>query len=206
MAIRGGRQTFGPLVLVSVVVLLLSGCFGGSSDESSSGTGNQSAGSGTAAAPAPAGSASAYPVAASASPSPLPVVASRSNGDWTFALNEVRRAGPGQLIVEGTLTSHNSHVLQGFEEPGFSLRKGADGKLDSTYEFSAVSLTVQGDTTVYQPMRDSSGQCACTQGVLNIETDQPYAVYTLLTAPQSASQVTVLVQSFAPFTNVPVTE
>jgi hypothetical protein len=206
MAARGIRAHLGPAigpvlgpVVLLVAVLTLAGCFGGGHSQGGGGSTGHSGG------PPPSGTATTYPVAPSASPSALPVVGARTNGQWTFALTAVHRAGPGQVLVEGILTSRQHTFLQGFEEPGFALRKGADGKLDNTYEFSAVSLTVPGDSTVYQPMRDAAGRCACTQGVLSIEAEQPYAVYTLVTAPPAASKVSVLVQGFAAFDNVAVT-
>jgi hypothetical protein len=178
---------------------LVTGCTG-----SSDGGGVPSATS-SAGIPVATATATAFPVPPSASPSPLPAIGTRSKGDWTFTLTAVRRAGSGQVMVEGTLTGTNGGFLAGFEEPGYALRKNTGtGKLDNTYEFSAVTLTVAGDSTVYQPMRDASGGCACTQGVLDVKAGQPYGVYTLMTAPQSASTVTVTVQGFGAFTNVPV--
>lgn len=195
-----------PLVLLACAGLL-AGCIGGSSsDHTATGSPSSSAGTGSGAAvPDAAGTASSYPVAASASPSQEPVIGSRSNSDWTFTLNRVQPAGPGQLIVEGTLVSNGPPYLEYLEEPGFLLHKDADGKTEESHEFSAVSLSVAGDQTVYLPLRDADGQCACTRGVATVEVGKPFAVYVLLTAPHPVSEVTVLVKGFAPFTKVPVT-
>ena len=194
----GGRACRKILPLIALAGFGLAACTG----SSTGGTGPTPGASGSVAAPS--GTATAYPVPASASPSTLPAVATRSNAEWTYTLNTVRRIAPGELSVEGTLVSKASGTLTGLEEPGYAVRKGTDGKLDSTYEVSAISVTVPGDSTVYLPMRDDTGRCACTQGLVTIKVRQPYAVYTVVSAPAAATSVTVTVRGLAPFTNVPV--
>jgi hypothetical protein len=143
---------------------------------------------------------------ASATAEALPSLDSRTNGPWTVVLNGVRRSGDGSVVVTATLTNTTSttQLFRGFEEPGYALRKGSDGKLNNTYEFSAVTLTVPGATTQYQVMRDGSGACACTQGLMSVEHGQSQAVYAYVTAPSGAATVTVTVQGFAPFLGVQV--
>jgi hypothetical protein len=192
-----------------LVGLAVAGCQGdgsGSPGSSSSPSGSAGSGAGAGVAATAGRTATAYPVPASATPEQLPSLGSRTDGRWTLVLNGVRRSGEGAVVVTGTLTnsSPSKQLFSGFEEAGYSLRKGPDGKLNSTYEFSAVTLTVPGSTTQYQVMRDGSGVCACTQGVISVDKGISQAVYAVVTAPAQALVVTVTVAGFAPFTGVQV--
>src|SRR5690242_18041960 len=142
MAVRGFRATACAATALAAMVLL-AGCTGSDGDKPGSGS---TSNGGTPVATG--GTASAYPVAPSVSASPMPVIGSRSNGDWSFDLNSVTQAGPGQVLVAGTLTSKGPASMTGFEEPGYLVHRLPDGKTESSYEFSAVTLTARGDTTV----------------------------------------------------------
>lgn len=189
-------------VLLTAAVPALAGCTGSGSPSSSSSTGGSdgsgapgasaSGGSGPS-APANGRTGTAYPVAPVASSSPLPALGTVKSALGTFTLTAVRRASPGLVSVEGTLTPRNS-VLNGLEEPGFGLRKNpSTGKLDTTYEFSAVTLTVPGDAKVYLPARTSDGRCVCTAGLVTVPAG-PLAVYTYVTAPAAATRATITVR------------
>lgn len=201
MAVRGIRMVAGSAAMLAGL-LALTAC---SDDDSPKGPGvsGSPAPSTGVSAGGPSGQASAYPVAPSAVASPLPVIGSGSNGSWSFDLNSVTAAGPGQLLVVGTLRSKDSPIVSGFQETGFEYTKQLDGRIVLSSDFSAVTVTAPGDSTVYQPVRDSSRACACTRGGL-IKKGEPYPIYVLVTAPPSATTVTVMVSGFAPFKNVPV--
>jgi len=195
-------------VVFLLAVTLVAGC----TDQDSGGKtaeGQASAGPSVAAslAPAPGGSPSAVPVAASASPSPLPDLGTRAGGGWVYTLNAVRRVSPQAVIVEGTLgTSENSNKqMLEFAEPGYTGGLQGAAATAIKYEFSSVVLSAPGDAKIYQPLRDEQGRCACTQAVKFIDSGAPVGVYTYVTAPADAKTLTVTVQKFAPFPDVPVT-
>lgn len=148
--------------------------------------------------------ATTYPVPAEVSAEPLPDLGTLETGEWTLTLNGASRVGDQALAVTGTLTSNGPTVFAGFEEPGFSLRETDGGKLENTYEFSAVTVSVEGDPAVYQVMRDADGLCACTQGVLEAQPDAPMAVYAYVTAPADATTVDVTVAGIGTFEDVEV--
>jgi hypothetical protein len=203
------RRRAGALAVVVLAGFAVAGCQGsgsGTPSSSTSGAGASGSGGGSVAAATPGQAATAYPAPAGATAQALPSLGSRNNGPWTIVLNGVRLAGNGSAVVTATLTNTQptDRSFRGFEEAGYSLRAGSDGKLNSTYEFSAVTLTVPGSVTQYQVMRDGSGVCACTQGVMNVEGGQAQGAYAYVTAPKDATTVTVTVQGFAPFTDVQV--
>ena len=151
------------------------------------------------------GTAEAYPVAPSASPTPLPDLGTRKGSRFDLTLNAVRRTSAQAVIVEATITASNGNTpLFDLAEPGYAYRDTDEGRA-STYEFSAVTLSVPDDPLVYQPLRDERGSCACTQGIQFLDGGRSMGVYTYVTAPESADTVTVVVTGFAPFPDVPVT-
>ena len=178
----------------------------GSGQASPAGFGQPSpAGSGQ---PSPAGSGGAvqsFPIPASAEASPLPGLGTRQAGDLTFTLNAVRRVSPESVVVEGTLTAASNTVLSDLAEPGFAVR-AVGGERPSTYEISAVSLSVPADPKVYLPLRDEKGFCACTQGIQSLASGQSMGTYTYVTAPAGARAVTITLAKFASFPTVPVTQ
>lgn len=189
--------------------ILMTGCSddGGSdprpqSSGASAGTSNGS-GNGSVAAQ-PGTEASTYPIPASVTASPLPDLGTRTAGKLTLTLNAVRRVSPEAVVVEGTLTAASNTPLFDLAEPGFKVRQVA-GERPNTYEFSAISLTTAGDTTVYLPLRDDKGFCACTQGIQFLDGGESMGVYTYVTAPEGATTVSITVAMFAPFTDVQVT-
>jgi hypothetical protein len=213
-AIRLSRRA-GGLAAVVLAGFAVAGCEGsgsGTPSSPASAAASRSAGGGSGVAATPGEVATAYPAPAGATAEALPSLGSRSNGVWTLVLNGVRRSGDGAVVVTATLTVTSStkasgEAFGGFEEPGYVWRAGASSHItefDKSHEFSAVTLTVPGSTTQYQVMRDDSGICACTQGVLWVDHGQTQAVYAYVTAPKDATTVTVTVQGFAPFTSVQV--
>ena len=200
----------GALAVVVLTGLAVGGCQGSSSgtpSSSASGAGSSgSGGGGSGVAATPGQAATAYPVPAGATAEALPSLGSRSNGVWALVLNGVRRSGDGAVVVTATLTNTttSNQMFFGFAEAGYAYRVSSKGEHNNTYEFSAVTLTVPGSATQYQVMRDSSGICACTQGVMSVDRGQTQAVYAYVTAPKDSTAVTVTVQGFAPFTGVQV--
>ena len=152
----------------------------------------------------PGEQATAYPVAGEATPAPVPDLETIATGEWTLTLNGVDRVSDQALLVTATMTSNGPGVFRGFEEPGYSLRMNDEGKLDNTYEFSAITLTAGAGPAVYQVMRDANGICACSQGVLDIEPGQPTAVFAYVTAPAEATTVDVTVAGIGTFTGLEV--
>ncbi|MBW3646214.1 MAG: hypothetical protein KY440_00330 [Actinobacteria bacterium] len=202
-----------PLLAVGAVVvaLMLTGCTddgGTEPDPSASGSPGAPPASADGSGPSAAGpgaSASTFPVPAQAQPSPLPNLGTREAGGLTLTLNAVRRVSPEAVVVEGTLVAKSTTPLLNLAEPGFAVRQEG-GERPSTYEFSAVSLSAAGDPKVYLPLRDDKGFCACTQGIQFLDGGKSMGVYTYVTAPEQAENVTVTVARFAPFTDVPVTQ
>jgi hypothetical protein len=194
-------QRIGLVGALLALVLAGSGCSAGDEAGDQPGTDPTHA---SAAQVQPTGEASAFPVAPSASPSPLPVIGSATSKKWTFTLNAVRRTGPAQLVVEGTLTSAERQLMSGFAEHGFETYR-KDGENLSNWDFSGVRLSVPGDDTVYLPMRDAEGRCACTQSyVSGVDAGDSVGVYVIMTTPENASAVTVRIQGFPPFRDVAV--
>jgi hypothetical protein len=208
MAHRNARSRS---VLVGAVIaaIVLTGCSGDRGSEprpessgASAGTSNGSGNGSVAAQPGTA--ASSYPVPASVTASPLPDLGTRKAGVLTLTLNAVRRVSPEAVVVEGTLTAASNTPLFDLAEPGFRVRQVAD-ELPFTYEFSAINLTTAGNTTVYLPLRDDKGFCACTQGIQFLDGGKSIGVYTYVTAPEGATTVSITVAMFAPFLDVQVT-
>lgn len=184
--------------------VLLAGCTDSGGPDSRP-TGSEGPGSSAGSGPSAAGpgeQASTFPVPAQAQPSPLPSLGTREAGGLTLTLNAVRRVSAEAVVVEATLSTTSNIPLTKLAESGFAVRPMGDG---FTYEISAVALTVTGDPKVYLPLRDEKGTCACTQGIQFLDSGKPIGVYTYVTAPEEAGNVTVTFAQFAPFTGVPVT-
>ena len=75
--------------------------------------------------------------------------------------------------------------------------------LGGCYDFSAVTLAVKGDQSVYQVMRNEQQRCACSAGQFSVPAGKPFGVWAYMTLPENADTVTV--KGLAPFVNVKVT-
>ena len=209
MEIRRFRAFTGVVSVALAGTVVLAGCSsGGDGDEvkpSAAATSATTAAGGVAAA-TPGAKAKAYPVPAEVQPEQLPSLGTRENAHWELTLNSVRRVNDESVLVTGTLIAKTTSFFTALAEPGYAHRKDAEGGNEQAHEFSAVNLTVPGNTsTVYQVMRTEAGVCACTQGIGVVQPEDSIGVFAYLTAPKDATKVTITVRGFTPFTDVEVT-
>ena len=194
------------LAVAAGLATTLVACSGSDGDKpDAKGSGSTKPSSGASAGVTPGGQATAFPVANGASAEELPSLGTRTGLGYTLTLNTVQRVGPQTGLVTATLTPKESSVGQAFTEPGFTTYPNPETKkLETNYDFSAVTVTAKGDPNLYQVMRDDQQACACTKGMLTLKGGVPIGVYAYVTLPQSADTVNVTVRGMAPFTNVKV--
>ncbi len=213
---RKTASRLGPLAATSGLVLALAACSGGDSPPSAP-TGSRAASAGATAAaatpggatgaPSPGAEATAYPVPARATPAPLPDLGTAQGLGYTVTLNTLRRSGPRSGLLSATVTSKDGGSFDDFTEPGYGTIYDPLTKkpIGGAYDFSAVTLAVKGDPTIYQVLRDEQQRCACSTGLLSVPKAEPFGVYAYVTLPEDADIVTVAVKGLAPFMDVKVT-
>jgi hypothetical protein len=205
---RRQRFPWPATITLATVLLAVGACTGDGGSTSGSGAGSPAATAPATApaAPTPGAAATTFPIPGSPQPQAVPVLKTVTGLGWNLSLNRVSRVSADSVLVEATLRPTTSgQVFRQFEEPGFLLRQNEEtGKLDNTYEFSAVTLTTQGDPKQYLPLRDETGRCACTNGFLvSLDPAQTLPVYVYMSAP-AADTVNVTVRGFPSFSGVRV--
>lgn len=199
-----------PLALGVAVTVALSSCSGTDSPPAANGE-SPGTPSGSAAPPAvtstPGGQATSFPVPADATAAPLPDLGTATGQGVTLTINSLQRSGPQSALLSATVTNPTGTDFDDFTEPGYGTLLDPTTKkpLGGAYDFSAVTLAVKGDQTVYQVMRDEQQRCACSAGLFLMPKGQPFSVWAYLTLPENADTVTITVKGLAPFANVKVT-
>ena len=198
------------LTLGVAVTAALSSCSGTASPPVASGS-SPGMPSGSAAPPAvtstPGGQATSFPVPADATAAPLPDLGTATGQGYTVTINSLQRSGPQSALLSATVTNPTGTDFKDFTEPGYGTLLDPTTKkpLGGAYDFSAVTLAVKGDQSIYQVMRDEQQRCACSAGLLSVLAGRPFGVYAYMTLPADADTVTVTVKGLVPFANVKVT-
>ncbi|MGL4173868.1 MAG: hypothetical protein ACRCTR_07330 [Actinomycetota bacterium] len=159
----------------------------------------------------PENSNGSYPIPA---PSPtgqtLPDLGTLKTGSYTVTLNSLRRVGPQLGILTATVYQLEGVLdFDGLQEPGYDYLKNVekrfetDGTVDSTGEFSAVTLTAPGSSRIYLPVRDENDRCLCTS-YLDVENKIPTGVFVYMTLPEQASAVDITINGVGQFTDVKI--
>lgn len=196
---RGVRSAVAAVVLMSVLAACSSEKPSGdpsgapSAPSESSGEGPDGTDGSQVEAAQPGERATAYPVPADVQAEPLPDLGTVASGEWSMTLNGLTRSGEQGALLTATLTPVTATAFDGLAEPGYANIENAEGRLERTREFSAVTLTVDGDPAIYQVMRDESGACACYQGSFELTPEVPIGVYAYVTVPADATTVDVTV-------------
>ena len=199
-----------PLALGIAVIAALSSCSGTDSPPVVNGS-SPGTPSGSAAPPGvtstPGGQATSFPVPADATAVPLPDLGTATGQGVTLTINALQRSGSQSALLSATVTNPTGTDFKDFTEPGYGTLLDPTTKkpLGGAYDFSAVTLAVKGDQSVYQVMRDEQQRCACSAGLFLMPEGKPFSVWAYLTLPENADTVTITVKGLAPFVNVKVT-
>ena len=153
------------LTLGVAVIAALSSCSGAASPPVANGS-SPGTPSGSAAPPVvnptPGAQATSFPVPADATAAPLPDLGTATGQGYTVTINSLQRSGPQSALLSATVTSAAGGSFNDFTEPGYGTLYDPTTKkaLGGSYDFSAVTLAVKGDQSIYKVMRDEQQRCA----------------------------------------------